>query len=58
MTGTEPGMLPDDQREALRRARELTATPSPGLPLPLGIDPTRPVFQAPPETRDDGDADA
>jgi hypothetical protein len=41
MTGTEPGLLPDDQREALRRARDLTGTPGPGYPVPTSLDPTR-----------------
>lgn len=37
MSGTEPGLLPDDQREAIRLARELTGTPPPGYPMPKGF---------------------
>lgn len=43
MTGTDPGLLPDEQRRVLAEAKELTDTPGGGYPMPLGLDPTRPV---------------
>lgn len=41
ITGVDPSLLPDDQRAALRRAKELLGTPGPGYPAPLKLDPTR-----------------
>ncbi len=41
MSGTEPGLLTEAQRALLVRARELTNTAAPGLPMPSRHDPTR-----------------
>lgn len=41
MSGGEIALLPDDQRNALMRAKELTHSPGPGYPMPLQLDPTR-----------------
>ncbi len=41
MTGTEVGVLSQPERDLITRARELTGTPAPGLPMPTGYDPTR-----------------
>ena len=42
MSGTNPGLLPDHQRTALVRARELANVDGGGYPAPLSIDPNRP----------------
>ena len=41
MTGTELVALPQEQRDVLLRARELTDTQPPGWPMPTRLDPTR-----------------
>ena len=41
MSGTERAALPQEQRDILTRARELTDTPPPGLPMPTRFDRTR-----------------
>ena len=40
MTGREVE-LTEEERVAVRRAREATGTSGPGYPLPWGLDPTR-----------------
>lgn len=39
--GTDPALLPDDERAAVMRAKELSGTPGPGYPMPQRADPTR-----------------
>lgn len=41
MSGTELAALPQEQRDLLLKARELTDTPPPGSPMPAGYDRTR-----------------
>lgn len=41
MSGVEPGLLSEDERALIARARELTGTPAPGVPMPTGYYPTR-----------------
>lgn len=40
MSGAQPALLPDEQRQALFKAKELTRTPGAGYPMPLRLDPT------------------
>lgn len=40
MSGSD-ALLDDDERIALRRAKELTNTTGPGYPMPTQLDPTR-----------------
>lgn len=41
MTGTDVALLDEDEREALKTAREVTDTQGPGYPAPWDVDPTR-----------------
>lgn len=41
MSGVEPALLTQEQRDLLTRARELTGTPPPGYPMPGRYHPTR-----------------
>lgn len=41
MSGTEPALLSDTERDLITRVRDLTGTPAPGLPMPTGYYPTR-----------------
>jgi hypothetical protein len=41
MSGTELAALPQEQRDLLLKARELTDTPPPGWPIPASYDPSR-----------------
>ncbi len=40
-SGIDPALLPDEERRAVIRAREITATESAGYPMPQRLDPTR-----------------
>ncbi|MDQ4037827.1 MAG: hypothetical protein M3313_05640 [Actinomycetota bacterium] len=40
-SGVDPSLLPEDERTAVLRAKELTGTPGPGYPMPQRADPTR-----------------
>lgn len=41
MAGTDVALLDEDERQALKAAREVTNTQGPGYPAPWGMDPTR-----------------
>lgn len=41
MTGTDAALLDDDERQALKTAREVTDAQGPGYPMPWHMDPTR-----------------
>lgn len=41
MSGVDLALLTDEERDAVRRAKELTDTPGAGYPMPLRLDPTR-----------------
>jgi hypothetical protein len=40
MSGVDPASLPDDERDAIRRAKDVTGTGA-GYPMPWRLDPTR-----------------
>jgi hypothetical protein len=41
MTGTDPALLDEPERDALRKAKQLAGTTGPGYPMPVRYDPTR-----------------
>lgn len=41
MSGADPALLDDEERDVLRRAKELAGTTDTGYPMPWRLDPTR-----------------